>query len=430
MFTLALIGRPNVGKSSLFNRLCNNRVSIVDAKPGVTRDRVYGKGDFFGKSFKVIDTGGIDPGSDLPFNEKILLQADIAIQEADTLVLVVDGNEGPTLLDRKIADKLRKKGKPLLVAINKIDNESREVEIHPFYTLGILKMQPISALQGSHIVELLEEVFTGFVWEEQEEEGGAKVAIVGKPNVGKSTLLNFLLQEERSIVSDIPGTTRDPINAELVVEDKRYIFIDTAGIRRKKAEKDVIDKFAYIRTIDTIHQSDICLLLLDSREEITFEEKKIISNISEEEKPCIIILNKWDLVKGVRMEHVKSRLLREAPFLIHFPIIFISANTGRNVDRLLPKIDVVIGEGKKKIPTAELNKFMERCLQRYHPPQIQGKRLRIYYMTQTEDTPPRFILFVNDPNLMTLAYRKYLENQIRKIYGFCGSPLRFELRGK
>lgn len=432
LFTLALVGRPNVGKSSLFNRICRKRISIVDSKPGVTRDRIYGKADLFGMPFDVIDTGGIDPKSDMPFNEKILLQAEIAMQEADTIVMVADAKEGPTALDAEIVRLLRKTNKPLVLAVNKVDGPSCGEGLYAFHSLGMPKIVPVSAAQGSSIAELLEAAFEGFVWDEEEEERdeGIKVAIVGRPNVGKSTLLNFLLHEDRSIVSDIPGTTRDPIDATLQIAGKTYTLVDTAGIRKKKSEKDVIDKFAFIRTQSAIEKCDVCLLVVDARYGLSTEEKRIASYLEEEKKSCILLLNKWDLVKGFRMEHATRAIREEAPFLEHCPMIPISALTGRNLEKLFPTILQVHEQRYQKLTTPELNKFIEGCLQRYHPPQISGKRLRIYYMTQTEDSPPRFIIFVNYRELMTDTYKKYLINQFREKYGFSGCPISFDLRGK
>lgn len=432
---VALVGRPNVGKSSLFNRICQKRISIVDEKPGVTRDRIYGKADFFGHPFEVIDTGGIDPHSRADFNEKIIIQAHIAIQEADSLVMVVDAKEGPTFLDREVAKILRKAKKPLTLAVNKVDNPAAlEGQMAAFASLGIPRMVGVSAAQGSSIAELLEMAFTGLEWKEEEipceEKEERKIAIVGKPNVGKSTLLNLLVNDNRSLVSDIPGTTRDAIDAKIVADGKNYTFIDTAGIRRKKSEKDVIDKFAFVRTQEAIKKADVCLLLLDARYGLTTEEKKIASSMEEEGKTCILLLNKWDLVKGFRMEHATKAIHWEASFLEHCPIISISALTGRNTEKIFSEIDRVLKARKTRITTGELNKFVEGCLQRYHPPQIGGKRLRIYYMTQIETEPPRFVLFVNRPELMTDTYRKYLINQFREKYGFAGSPLVFELKGK
>lgn len=431
MIKLALVGRPNVGKSSLFNRICKQRISIVDEKPGVTRDRIYGRADFFGKPFDVIDTGGIDPLSQVDFNELIILQAKIAIAEADSLVFVVDGMEGLHPQDYEVGALLRKSGKPVTLAVNKIDHGEFDWRAASFSVLGFNKVVPVSALQGNSIAELLETAFQGFEFEDEvKEERGTRVAIVGRPNVGKSTLLNTLLNEERSVVSDIPGTTRDAVDAKLQHEGKTYTFIDTAGIRRRKAEKDVIDKFAYIRTEEAIARSDVCLLVLDAQFGITTEEKRIASFIEQNRKGCIILLNKWDLAKGIRMEHARKAILEEIPFFEHCPFFCMSASTGRNVEKLFGEIDTVYAEMRKRITTGELNKFVEGCLQRYHPPQIGGKRLRIYYMTQVEASPPHFVLFVNKPELMTASYKKYLINQFREVYGFKGSPLFFNLKGK
>jgi GTPase len=429
---LALVGRPNVGKSSLFNRICKKRISIVDEKPGVTRDRIYGKADFFGKPFDLIDTGGMDPKSDAPLNEKIIVQAELAIKEADVLVMVVDGRLGPVPLDFEVAKVLRKTSKPLVLAVNKVDHPSLEGQLSSFCSLGIPRMVSVSATQGHSIAELLETAFHGYIWEEEEEkeETGLRIAIVGRPNVGKSTLLNYVLKEERSMVSNEPGTTRDALDAKVTANGKTYTFVDTAGIRRKKSEKDVIDKFAFVRTQEAIEEADIALLVLDARYGMTVEEKKIAASMEEQRKGCILIMNKWDLVKGHRMEHAINAIRYEVPFLEHCPVVLLSAITGRNVEKIFDEIERVNTERSRRITTGELNKFVEGCLQKYHPPQIGGKRLRIYYMTQIEIAPPKFVIFVNYPELMTDTYRKYLINQFRERYGFSGCPLVFDLKGK
>nr|NGX46740.1 GTPase Der [Chlamydiota bacterium] len=296
---LAIVGRPNVGKSALFNRLCKQRISIVDEAEGITRDRLYAKADFFGHPYEVIDTGGIDPKSNIPFNEAILRQAEIAIEEADALVLVVDGKVGLTELDGLVARILQRKNKPVTLAINKIDNLEQMDRIHEFHSLGIPEMEGVSAVHGLRVAELLETAFRDTKWEEEVEidDGALKVAIVGRPNVGKSTLVNHLLDEERCLVSPIAGTTRDSIDIDIEIEGKKYRLIDTAGIRRKKAEHEVVDKFAAIRTQRAIERANLCLLLLDAEEGITTQEKRIAKEIESLGKGCILLFNKWDLVK-------------------------------------------------------------------------------------------------------------------------------------
>lgn len=430
---LAIVGRPNVGKSALFNRICREKIAIVDEAEGITRDRLYAVGDLFGVPFQVIDTGGINPRSKVPFNEEIKRQAEIAIEEADVIVQVVDGLVGLTDLDKEVAMILLNTKKPVCLAVNKIDNMSRAPLLHAFHSLGISRMIPVSAAQGWQIAELLEGAFADFKFPEMEngeEINRLKVAIVGRANVGKSSLVNYLLDEERCIVSPIPGTTRDSVDVSFTHAEQAYTLIDTAGIRRKGAEHEVVDKFAAIRTDRAIERADLCVLILDVQEGMTAQDKKIANRIEEAGKGCVILLNKWDLVKGVRMEHCLSHIEEEVPFLKHCPKIFISAKMGRNVDKIFPMIQEVWANGGKRIPTHQLNVFIASALQKNHPPMLNGKRLRIYYMAQVEVHPPRFILFVNFPLLMTETYKKYLYNQFRDTYAFTGVPIRIHLKGK
>ena len=430
---LALVGRPNVGKSALFNRICKKKMAIVDEMEGVTRDRLYSSADFFGRPFEVIDTGGIDAHSKIPFQEEVRRQTEIAIEEADTLVMVVDARVGVTTLDEEVAKLLLRTGKPVSLAVNKIDDFEHLELMHHFYSLGISKMVAVSAVQGFQIAELLETAFKGVNFPKEVDlpsSSKIQVAIVGRPNVGKSTLLNFLLKEERSVVSPIAGTTRDSIDVDLEVEDTTYTLIDTAGIRRKRAEHEVVDKFAAIRTERAIERADVCVMMLDAQEGITAQEKRIARHIEEHGKGCILLFNKWDLVKGFRMEHCLQGAQQMAAFLAHCPTLFVSANTGRNLQDLFKHIKEVHTQYHRRITTGQLNKFMERTVQKYHPPMIQGKRLRIYYLAQVDTRPPRFVFFVNDPDRMCESYKKYLINQFRETYQFTGVPLVFALRGR
>lgn len=432
---LAIVGRPNVGKSALFNRICQKRISIVDEQEGITRDRLYAKAELFGRVFELIDTGGIDPSGKVPFNREIRQQALYAVEEADAIIFVVDGQVGPAVLDGEVAKILLKSKKPIILAVNKIDRSDQEIRMHEFQALGIQEMIPVSALQGYQIAELLEKTLAHIPEVEETEiavpQGNKiRVAIVGRPNVGKSTILNELLDEERSIVSPIAGTTRDAIDVPVEIDGKEYVLIDTAGIRRKKAETEVVDKFAAIRTEQAIERADVCLLVLDSFEGITAQEKRIANQIETSGKSCILIFNKWDLVENLRMEHAMRGVREELPFLTHCPTLFLSAIEGRNLEKIFPLIDKVYAERFRKITTGQLNRFIEMCLQKYHPPLIVGKRLRIYYMTQIQSAPPKFVVFLNNPALMTETYKKYLINQFRKVYQFSGCPIEFELRGK
>lgn len=429
---LAIVGRPNVGKSALFNRICKQRIAIVDEAEGITRDRLYAEAEIFGLKFEVIDTGGINARSKALFNEEIKRQAEIAIEEADTLVMVVDAQVGMTELDKELVDILHRTKKPLCLAVNKVDDASKTNLMHEFYSLGIKKVIPISAAQGLHIAELLEAAFEGFKPspEVEEAEQAIKVAIVGRPNVGKSSLVNFILNEERCIVSPIAGTTRDSIDMVFEKDGQKYTLIDTAGIRRKHAEHEVVDKFAFIRTERAIERCDLCILMLDSQTGLSAQDKKIANMIEEAGKGCILLFNKWDLVKGVRMEHFLKSIEEEAPFLQHCPKIFGSALTGRNIEKIFDLIQEVYKNGQQRITTHQLNKFLVTSMQKNHPPMIQGKRLRIYYMAQVAIQPPKFILFVNSPHLMADTYKKYLYNQFREVYNFTGVPILMHMKGK
>ncbi len=429
---LAIVGRPNVGKSALFNRICKKKIAIVDEAEGITRDRLYGESEFFGFPFQIIDTGGINARSKELFNEQIKQQAEIAIEEADTIVMVVDSKAGMTNLDLEVAQILHRSKKPVTLAVNKIDNMEQQNLIYDFQALGIKKIVAVSAIHDFHIAELLEAAFENIERRQEQDEhaGSISLCIVGRPNVGKSSLVNYLLDEERCIVSPIPGTTRDSIDVPFMQGDDSFVLIDTAGIRRKHAEHEVVDKFAAIRTQRAIERSDICLLMMDAQQGMTIQEKKIANMIEEAGKGCILLFNKWDLVKGFRMEHCLQGIEEEAVFLKHCPKIFLSCKTGRNIDKIFPIIKQVYEDSKKRITTHQLNKFVEGCMQRNHPPMIMGKRLRIYYMVQVQEQPPRFILFVNHPSLMDETYKKYLYNQFRDHYGFLGVPILMNLKGK
>ena len=429
---IALVGRPNVGKSALFNRICAQRISIVDEQEGITRDRLYAKADLFGRPFILIDTGGIDFSGAIPFAELVKKQAEIAIEEADAVILVVDGQVGVNVYDMEVAKRLKRSKKPVFVAVNKVDQFGDEEKVHPFHVLGIKQVFGVSALQGNQLAELLEAALQHIPPREEPPmpDGVIRVAIVGRPNVGKSTLLNYFLKEERSIVSPIAGTTRDAIDILFEQDGQKYLLIDTAGIRRKKAEKEVVDKFAAIRTEEAIERAEVCLLILASSEGFTTQERRIAADIEEKGKSCILLFNKWDLMENLRMEHAMRGVRETAPFLAHCPTLFISASKGRNVEKILPQVKEINALRHQRIGTGALNKFVELCLQKYHPPLITGKRLRIYYLTQVEINPPRFVLFVNKPDLMTEPYKKYLINQLRESFPFSGCPLLFDLRGK
>lgn len=431
LIKIAIVGRPNVGKSALFNAICKKKISIVDEAEGVTRDRIYAKSENFGTPFEIIDTGGMGRKDD-PYGEHIFRQADIAIKEADTIIMVVDGTSLPLELDMQVAKFLHRSKKPVCLAINKIDHRALADSIFEFSTLGIEKMVPVSAIHGYQIAELLETALKDVPVPEEEllEPEFPQIAIIGRPNVGKSTLLNALVGDERSIVSPLAGTTRDSIDTEVVFKDKTYVFIDTAGIRKRHKEKDVVEKFAFIRTEGAIERSSVCLLIIDALQGITAEEKKIAKMIEESKKSCIVLINKWDLAKGFRMEHCLQGIEEEVPFLAHCPKICISALTKRNLDKIFHTVDEVLEAYSSRVSTGKLNKCLVSAMQLYHPPVLGGKRLRVYYMTQVGIKPPHFVLFVNQPKLCEPTYQKYLINTLRDTFGFKGVPLVFQLKAK
>ncbi|MCH9611137.1 MAG: GTPase Der [Chlamydiales bacterium] len=429
---LAIVGRPNVGKSAIFNRICKKRISIVDEMEGVTRDRIYAQADIFGYPFELIDSGGIDfRGSDA-FRKEIVEQTKVAIEEADALVMIVDATVGLLDLDREVALELLKTDKPVVLAVNKVDNANMESLLHQFHPLGIPNIFAVSATQGTGLADLLECAMERFKDElpPEEEETTIRLSIVGKPNTGKSTLLNSLLDETRSLVSPIAGTTRDSLDVPFEHMGQQFVLIDTAGIRHKNAEKDVVEKFAAIRTKEAIDRSQICLLILDATKGLTTHDKRIARMIEKEGKGCIILLNKWDLVKGYRMESCLKVIRQESPFLSHCPILFISAKTGRNLSLIIPEVQKVHEALTKRLSTHQLNTFVEKAIQLNHPPMLNGKRLRVYYLTQVGSEPPVFVLFVNNKDLMTATYKRYLVNQFRVHHNFLGTPLQLILRGK
>ena len=440
---IALIGRPNVGKSALFNAIINRPLAIVEEEEGVTRDRLYGKSELFGQSFEIIDTGGLLGKNDTFFKE-ISQQTEIAIEEADGIILVVDGTFlEPHSLDLEVARILRRTKKPLCLAVNKVDRFDRQDEIAARFTkLGIQPLITVSAAHRMNIAELMQGMFSQLPEdllckdEEKDEEQAAKdssrthIAIIGRPNVGKSMLINSLLGEERSIVSPIAGTTRDMIDTLVERDEEEYCFIDTAGIRRKHKEKVVIEKFAAMRTERAIERADICLLVIDCQDGITHEEKKIAKMIEEAGAGCIVLINKWDLAKGFRMEHAMKGIEQEVPFLSHCPKLIISAKSGRNVEQIFPLIKDVQASMKKRITTGQLNKALMAWMQAYHPPMVGTRRLRIYYMAQVDIKPPKFILFVNSKTLIDDTYKRYLTNQLRKTFEFHGVPFILTIKGR
>lgn len=434
LYKVALVGRPNVGKSALFNRLVKKRVSIVDAADGVTRDRIYGTSELFGKPFELIDTGGIAEMGAHAFQKEVLLSTEIAIEEADSLIMVLDVNVGITELDETVAKKLLKVNKPIVLAVNKVDDISREMEVYNYYQLGIKNVIGVSAKHGFQVAELLEEALKEAPKPEdlydKKPRDHLHLALIGRPNTGKSTLLNRLLDEDRSTVSDIAGTTRDSIDATIYHGSQKITLIDTAGIRKKNKESEAVEKFASIRTEESIERADVCLLMIDSRDGLTSFEKRIISKVQELKRGLIILSNKWDLVSGFRMEHCSKGIFDDNLFVKYCPLLFTSAKTGRNVDQILDEALDVYQNLQRKVSTSQLNRFIEKTMQLCHPPMIRGKRLRIYYMTQVSVNPIEFALFINYKDLLAPAYFRYLKNSFRAEFSFKGCPVNFYLRDR
>lgn len=432
---VAIIGRPNVGKSTLFNRIVGGRISIVEDMPGVTRDRIYQKSEWLGRGFNLIDTGGIvDAAADGTLEEKIRSQAELAIEDADLIIFVVDAKTGIVPDDLAIANILRKSAKPIILAANKVEDYS---EIHnllsEFYRIGIGEPFPISAAHGMNIGDLLDEVIN-LLPEAMEinDEDGIRIALLGRPNVGKSSLVNLILGEERSIVSDIPGTTRDSIDSQFEFDGQKYIFIDTAGIRRKARISESTERYSVVRTLKAIEDCHVALILIDAVEGVTEQDKRIAGLAHEAGKASIIVVNKWDLIKkdSKTMDVYEKRLREELGFMSYSPTIYISAMTGQRVNRLLEMIDFVDNEANKRFPTKLLNQYLDEILALNPPPSEKGKKIKFSYVTQAGIRPPTFVFFVNQPENVHFSYQRYIENKFREAFSFTGSPIRFIFKEK
>jgi GTP-binding protein len=432
---VAIVGRPNVGKSTFFNKIAGRRIAIVEDTPGVTRDRVYADCEWQGRKFTLIDTGGIDPNSTDPLLMQMRYQAEIAIETCDAILFFVDGRQGLTPDDETVADMLRKSKKPILVVVNKIDSISQSGHAYEFYALGLGDPIAVSSVNMMNFGDLLEELMKLLPPEEGEREEGRpiQVAVVGKPNVGKSSLVNRLLGENRVMVSDIAGTTRDAIDTRFVDEGEEYVLIDTAGIRRKRAiEYQSLERFSVVRALAAIDRSDVVLLLIDASDGVTEQDTKIAGYIDEQGKPAIVVVNKWDAVaKETGTLESSTRQIREQlKFMDYARILFISALTGQRADRIMPMVREVYAQASRRVTTGVLNDVLADAQTALQPPSMSGRRLRIYYGTQQSVCPPTFVLFVNDKTLMHYSYERYLMNQFRKAFGFEGAPIRLVLREK
>lgn len=430
---VAIVGRPNVGKSTLFNKLVGARLSIVDDKPGVTRDRIYGDCEWLGHRFLLVDTGGIEPRADDVILSQMRAQANIAIATADVIVLVTDLRSGVVATDQDVANMLQKSGKPVILCVNKCDSVGApDPEFYEFYNLGMGDPIAVSAVHGHGTGDLLDAVIAYFPpeSEEEEEDDTIKVAVIGKPNVGKSSLINRISGQERAIVSDIAGTTRDATDTRIENQYGKFTFIDTAGIRRKSKVTDAIEKYSIIRARTAVERANVCVIMIDATEGFTEQDSKVAGIALDQGKGCIVVVNKWDAVEkdGNTMREYKEKLAVDFAFMKFAPFVFISAKTGQRVDRLFEQIAYVYAQSTMRISTGKLNEILGAATARVQPPTDKGKRLKIYYMTQASVCPPTFVFFVNNAQLFHFSYQRYLENQIREVFGLEGTPVRFIIR--
>ena len=432
---VAIVGRPNVGTSMLFNRLVGRRLSIVEDTPGVTRDRLYAECEWCGRKFDMVDTGGIEPTTDSEILLYMREQAQIAINSATVIVLVTDIRTGVTAADKDVANMLLRSRKPVVLAVNKADSTGAEdPAIYEFYSLGLGDPIAVSAVHGHGTGDLLDECLKYFppAEEEDEEDDCIKVAVIGKPNVGKSSLINRILGEKRLIVSDIAGTTRDAVDTMFENEQGRYMFIDTAGIRRKSKVDEKIEKFSVMRSQLAVERADVCIIMIDARDGVTEQDTKIAGLAHESGKACIVAVNQWDLVdkETGTMEKMRKDIMRDLSFMSYAPIIFISAATGQRTEKLFELINFVNDQSNMRISTGMLNNVLADAQARVQPPTDKGRRLKIYYMTQTGIKPPNFVIFCNSRELFHFSYQRYIENQLRTVFGLEGTPIRIVIRQK
>ena len=430
---VAVVGRPNVGKSTLFNKLVGRRLSIVEDTPGVTRDRIYGDSEWRNRPFMLIDTGGIEPASDDVILSQMRNQAQLAIDSADVIVMVTDLRSGVVATDMEVAAMLQKSGRPVVLCVNKCDSVGNmPAEFYEFYNLGLGEPYPVSAVHGHGTGDLLDAIFEFFPPESPEEQDDEyiKVAIIGKPNAGKSSLVNKVAGEERVIVSDIAGTTRDAIDTVIENDKGKFVFIDTAGIRHKSRIKDNVEKYSIIRAEAAVDRADVCVIMIDATEGFTEQDSKVAGIAHEKGKGCIIAVNKWDAIEkdGSTMNTFRKKLENDFSFMAYAPIIFISAKTGQRIDRLFELITYVANQNATRISTGMLNDVLADATARVQPPSDKGKRLKIYYITQPSTKPPTFVCFVNNADLFHFSYQRYLENKIRETFGLEGTPVRFVIR--
>ncbi len=426
---IAIVGRPNVGKSTFFNKVVGKKISITEDKPGVTRDRLYADGEWRGKVFTLVDTGGIELRSEDVMWREIKKQAEVAVETAQVIILLVDGKEGLTASDYDVADMLRRSKKPVILAVNKIDDYSQE-KLFEFYSLGLGEPFAVSAEHGTGIGDVLDEAVGWFEKGETMQDDSIKIAVVGKPNAGKSSLVNRLLGFERSIVTDIAGTTRDAIDTKLRYGDREYTIIDTAGIRKKSRVDDSVEYYSQLRAYDAVRRADVCLLVVDSAEGLTEQDVRIIGYVHEQGKPSVIVMNKWDLIEKDTntINKFQAKLSEDLKFMDYFKSIYISAKTGQRAERLFSVIDEVYAHSNFRIPTGTLNDLISDTVRANEPPSYNGRRLKVYYSSQVAVAPPTFVLKVNSTDLLHFSYERFLENVIRKNFDFSGTPIKIIVR--
>lgn len=426
------MGRPNVGKSTLFNKIVGKRIAIVEDTPGVTRDRIYADAEWLNYKFTLIDTGGIEPESEDIIAKQMRRQAELAIETANVIIFIVDGRAGITAADEEVADMLRRCKKPIVLVVNKVDHPKFEESIYDFYSLGIGTPISISAEQGLGIGDMLDEVVAGFsAMGDDEEEHSIGIAVVGRPNVGKSSLVNALLGEERTIVSNVPGTTRDAIDSPFTYGGKDYTLIDTAGIRRKRSiEDETVERYSVIRSLAAIRRCDIALIVVDAERGLSEQDVRIAGYVHEEGKASVLVVNKWDTIEKdtYTVEKFKKEMLADLAFMSYVPMLFISAKTGQRVQKVMEMASFAYEQNSIRITTGKLNDIVNEAITMNDPPVNNGRRLRVYYSTQVSTCPPTFVIFVNEPDLMHFSYRRYLENYIRKSFSITATPIRLIIR--
>lgn len=430
---VAIVGRPNVGKSTLFNKICKRRIAIIEDTPGVTRDRIFQDAEWLGYQFVLVDTGGIEPESEDIILAQMRRQAEMAMEAADVILFLTDAKAGLVSADYEVADMLRRTDKPVVLAVNKVENKADREMVYDFYNLGIGAVHEISAEQSLGLGDLLDEIVSYFDKVQEPDEEATYITIVGKPNVGKSSLANRILGQDRSIVSNIPGTTRDAIDTPFYQDGKKYIITDTAGMRKKgKIERDSVERYSVIRSLAAVRRADIVITMVDAEQGITEQDVKIAGYVDDEGKPSIIAVNKWDAIEKdtYTIEKYKKEIETELAFMTYAPQMYISAKTGQRVDKLFPMIESCLENARRRISTGLLNDCIREAVTAVEPPSSGGRRLRIYYATQVSTCPPSFVLFVNDTKLMHYSYERYLKNYLRKTFDFTGTPIRMMIRNR